>query len=284
MAFLNVLFAYLLSRFTVLSVWLQVDAALDRGFARLIARWPAGHAAFLVGPVVLTLVPGVLWFYLPFWSSAGFGLLVLLACICRGAWRNDLAGLPPALHGGKAEAVWLQLQSEGCANATDTDQLAAFWEGWCRHTARIYLGNLFAIFFWFLLSGPVGALFYRLVSAYCRMPAVHDNPALAKSGWLVALDWLPARYMALCACLAGNFTSGMAVWRRLLLDTRLPPDLFLVRCLDGALVTESAVAPLVAQDAALDFALQRHACLQDLLARTEIIGLVGIALAIVSLH
>ena len=284
MAFLSALLAYLLSRYTAVSRWFCCDNYVSAALLWLAAFRPQSYFAFLAGPVILSLSLLAVWLCLPFWSSFFCGFLLLLFTISRGHWRDDSVGLPDAVRAGKAEALWLMLQSEGRATVSDGVRPDAFWQSWCRHTAMVYLDNLFAVFFWFFLSGPAGAVFYRLVSLYCRLPAFREGNLPALPGWLHVLSWLPARYMALCGCLAGNFTTGIHVWRQLLLDTHLPTDMYLAHCLEAALIQDESTVAITDSDDALSLAMQRHPGLQVLLARTEVIGLVGIALAILVLH
>lgn len=284
MSFISVLLAYLLSRYTGVSAWLHRDG----WFAALLDLAAGGKTQtlrpFLLVPVAGSLLLALLLGYLPFWTAFFCGLLLLLFSTGRGSWRADITSLPAQLQAGKAGTVWLALQDEGMASAAEGERRDGFWHGWCRHASIIYLDKLFAVFFWFFLLGPAGAVFYRLVSLYHDLPVVREGRLPAQRGWLLALLWLPARYMALCSCLAGNFTTAFDVWRRLLLDTRLSPAEYLARCLDAALINEGEASVPAEADEALRLALQRHPALQDLLARTEIIGLVGLSLAILLLH
>ncbi len=285
MSFISVLLAYCLSRFTGMCKVLHGDGWFAALVKMAAGARPAGSRAFLLVPVGLSLLLAVVWWQLAFWPAFFAGLLLLLFSVGRGDWRADLAALPGRIADGKAESVWLALQEDGSADTSVADGDDSFWTAICRHVAAVYLDRLFAVFLWFFLLGPAGAVFYRLVSLYNTLPAVRAGQLQAQRGWLDALAWLPARYMGLCACLAGNFATAFHVWRGLLLDTRLAPDRYLARCLEAALVSENGAAVDCAEtDPALQLTLQRHPALQDLLVRTEIIGLVGLALAILLLH
>jgi membrane protein required for beta-lactamase induction len=73
----------------------------------------------------------------------------------------------------------------------------------------------FAVLFWFLVLGPVGAAGYRLallVRAQGDTP--YDQASAADSERMVAvLDWIPARTTALAYALAGNFDRALRAWR-----------------------------------------------------------------------
>lgn len=66
-------------------------------------------------------------------------------------------------------------------------------------------GSLFAVIFWYVILGPIGALFYRLASL-CQE---YVMTGLAAKKLTDILDWLPARLTALCYLLVGNFQRGI---------------------------------------------------------------------------
>lgn len=81
----------------------------------------------------------------------------------------------------------------------------------------LYQANqrIFAILFWFLLLGPMGALLYRIAS---RLPlleqANRDIDFYLNAKQLVSiLDWLPARVTAVCYAIAGSFEDALYGWR-----------------------------------------------------------------------
>lgn len=270
MPFLSVLLSYLLSRYTAACQLLQRDAWFT-GLLRALAALPAPLPFWLAVPGVALLVH-IVWSRAAFWPAFLLGLLILLYSLGRGAWRRELPQVVQDWRDGKGEALWLSLQQDGFVDGGGrTERL--LWQGLCRRAAWRYLDDLFAVFFWFMLGGPAAALLFRLVFLYRGQPAV---PA-----WRLLLEWLPARYMGLCICLAGNFAGGFAVWRSLALDTHQSTLAFLGRCLDAALVVEPEYADECEEAAAAkaDLAV-RLLALQDLLARTEIIGLVGLATAV----
>ena len=74
--------------------------------------------------------------------------------------------------------------------------------------------RLFAVLFWFVLLGPVGAVMYRsaavLYYQYREQGGFTDSIA-----WLYAVMlWLPTRLVALGYALTGHFDSALAAWRR----------------------------------------------------------------------
>lgn len=285
MQFLNIVIAYCLARFTGIVPLLQHDGWLERlaGSGLLRQRPAVMRTLLLAGVPVLVFV--LLW-ELGYWTSFLVGLLVLLYSLGRGDWRDALAQDERTLHAGNAEALWLTLESRGDlpTAAGDSVPAADVWLAWRRHAGRACLDGLFAVMFWFFVLGPAGALLYRIAVLYGRLPAVREGTLPTGTGWLALLDWLPARYMALCACLAGNFATGFHTLRQWMLDSTLPANDLLARVLDAALLQEGTGLSTGSVEAALQPTADKSPALRDLLARTELIGLVGLAVAVLVLQ
>jgi membrane protein required for beta-lactamase induction len=83
--------------------------------------------------------------------------------------------------------------------------------------AVLYQANqrLFAVLFWFLLLGPMGAILYRVAVQLPRLEQANREIDLfldAKQ-LLLILDWLPARLTAICYAIAGSFEDALYGWR-----------------------------------------------------------------------
>ncbi|KTD16166.1 hypothetical protein [Legionella jordanis] len=74
-------------------------------------------------------------------------------------------------------------------------------------------GELFAVIFWYILLGPLGVLFYRLVSL-CREQLLTSQLAQVMTN---ILDWVPARLSVLLYLLVGNFQRGIHFLGRMFL-------------------------------------------------------------------
>lgn len=78
--------------------------------------------------------------------------------------------------------------------------------------------HLFAILFWFIVLGPVGAITYYLTVA------IRDNAAVQNSEFIEllipttkvfgVLDWVPVRILSLSYALVGNFVAGFNYFRQ----------------------------------------------------------------------
>lgn len=73
--------------------------------------------------------------------------------------------------------------------------------------------QLFSVIFWYVITGPIGVLTYRLV-ALCR--TIEPISEQAKQVTDV-LEWIPARISALLYLLVGNFQRGFIAFTKLFL-------------------------------------------------------------------
>jgi adenosylcobinamide-phosphate synthase len=82
--------------------------------------------------------------------------------------------------------------------------------------------HVFAVFFWFiLLPGPLGAVFYRLAEHSARVwgrtpppPTPADRFGEFARRALAWIDWAPARLSALGYAIVGDFEGGIYCWRQ----------------------------------------------------------------------
>lgn len=95
-------------------------------------------------------------------------------------------------------------------------------------------GQLFAVLFWYIMTGPLGALAYRLISVSQGLPLV-QRPA---SVLTQLLDWLPARMTALLYLLVGSFQTGFSVYRKQFFSVPRHHDALLSGCGLAALSLE----------------------------------------------
>ena len=74
--------------------------------------------------------------------------------------------------------------------------------------------RVFGVLFWFVILGPVGAVFYRAVTEL-RRHTLQDNDefAWATRQLTEILDWVPARLTAMGYALSGDFEAAVARWR-----------------------------------------------------------------------
>ena len=76
--------------------------------------------------------------------------------------------------------------------------------------------RFFGVIFWFIILGPIGAIFYRLL-VFLRVKLNLDSSlefSFKKELDLLCniLNWFPARFSALCYLIVGNFQSGIKLY------------------------------------------------------------------------
>ncbi|KTD36185.1 inner membrane protein AmpE [Legionella nautarum] len=84
-------------------------------------------------------------------------------------------------------------------------------------------GQLFAVIFWYIIFGALGALVYRLISL-CRM---HGATAQLATQITNILDWIPARITVILYLLVGNFQRGLHFFMQKFLSSPENNDIFL---------------------------------------------------------
>ena len=70
----------------------------------------------------------------------------------------------------------------------------------------------FAVIFWFLTLGPVGALAYRLTHNCARGDMLSEDDRHLARQIVHYLDWIPARLLTLAFALTGNFVSSFELY------------------------------------------------------------------------
>ena len=102
--------------------------------------------------------------------------------------------------------------------------------------------RVFAVFFWFVLLGPVGAMLYRLIDL-CKLRSITAKFAATQMQGI--LDWLPVRMLAFFFALGGHFTAVIHHWKRGVWSAPVANDVFLTDCGIAALdILELQVLPI----------------------------------------
>jgi len=80
----------------------------------------------------------------------------------------------------------------------------------CTRSALVYEGyeRWFAVIFWFLVFGPIGALAYRLSYIYARSESLAESDREMALRVVHYLDWVPGRLLALAFSITGNFVNS----------------------------------------------------------------------------
>lgn len=78
--------------------------------------------------------------------------------------------------------------------------------------------QVFAVLFWFVVFGPVGAALYRAITVLKQSTERHDSLAVLQVSATTLeqlVNWLPARITSFSYLLAGDFSHGFGRWLEL---------------------------------------------------------------------
>ncbi|MES3007837.1 MAG: regulatory signaling modulator protein AmpE [Pseudomonadota bacterium] len=122
---------------------------------------------------------------------------------------------------GDYESAFLLLQERWHQVSLDNcDDRSKLHEEFCRFLLSSFFERLFAVLFWYLLLGPVGALFYHLGFLYRNRVSGHSSVEVSELvlRLVYLLEWVPARLLGLTFSLAGDFVAAFARLRVVVLD------------------------------------------------------------------
>lgn len=142
----------------------------------------------------------------------------------------------------------------------------------CQGLLYQWFEQVFVIVFWYLLAGPLAALFMRLLSLYERR-----EPAKTGLQLLHVLEWLPARLLALTFAIAGNFTLCFKTWLKSIGSVEMSTAVVLFKSSLAAIgLNESQLGDCSAEQQAghLD-------TLQALLVRSLVVWMMFVALLVI---
>lgn len=171
-------------------------------YARKIAQILGGNSAFSNPWIVLAclVLPIVLGVTVVYWVIHGifFGFMGLLLSLLIFAYC-----LGP-------QNAFYPLASNTTSEQDATAPISAYFAS--------VNSQLFSVIFWYILTGPIGVLAYRLVSLCDNIEGL-DKQAKQLTD---ILEWIPARITALLYLLVGNFQAGFSVLRQFIVSK---PDL-----------------------------------------------------------
>jgi len=164
--------------------------------------------------VALTLLGG--------WLFGFAGVLLQMLILAYALGRVNLFDqLQAYLHkwrSGDMQSAYHQAQNDFNLDADfEADNDTNLHSKVCQGLVYQWFEQVFVIVFWYLLAGPLAALFMRLLSLYEKR-----KPAKTALQLLHVLEWLPARLLALTFAVAGNFTLCFKTWRKAIGDVGMP--------------------------------------------------------------
>lgn len=292
MSFLTVITVLLLNHYWRRERQLQVDGWLPGWQHWLIQRrnnlpeflrdWPWILPAMvitvpvLVLAVVLWLASGALFGLLSF----GIHVLILVYCFARVNQQAVIEHYLDLWGRGNYEAAYLYANEQTPdAFSPDIGDYVRMHRAFLDALQQQAFRSLFAVLFWYILLGPLGAFTYWLtlnVWQQAILPGPYGERPLPDR-LIGLLEWLPARLLAFSYALAGNFAEAFAVLKAKLLQA---PDV------DGNLALLTASASAAAGSSAVsdldgsERAVRSLQALRDLLLRTQVVWVITLALLI----
>ncbi len=214
-----------------------------RGFPRDVLRDWVQRAARVgsgwgtVAVVLVLLLPlGLL-----LWAVQGLAygvvtlllhVVLLLCCVGRhDPLRSMSADFLSAWERGDQVAAALVAEQQLGVSGEQPEGLLAQVRS---RMAALSLQDYFVPAFWYLLLGPLGALGYRLMELSRQQ---WGRSASRPAGILVhALEWIPARLLALSFALVGQFDSTLRTLRGVAAEWELSAGELVTRCASAAVV------------------------------------------------
>jgi AmpE protein len=205
--------------------WLE--RIIDAGFrqAERLANWPAMIPVILI--IVLLLLPVAAVIFALGDAFLGFAyvfvaIIVLFFSFGPQDIAEDVDEYCKAVEDGDAERIRQTAKAiiESEVPEDDLERIHRVEEGVCVRANN----RLFAIIFWFILLGPLGAWAYRSADLVRRRAVfcadreeqcdstterIRDA-AIQLHGWLA---WIPARLTAIGYATAGHFDAAIGAWR-----------------------------------------------------------------------
>jgi AmpE protein len=204
--------------------WL--DRAIDFGFRKAgrMSTWPAVIrvillALVLIAPVVIVRFGlGDVWFGFPYLTLA---IVVLFFSLGPKDIGEDVQEYCRAVESGDGERIVATAKAivEADIPEDDDSRIRLVEQSVCVQANN----RLFAVVFWFVLLGPVGAWGYRVTDLIRRRAVfnalreeVPGDPSHVEAsetlhGWLA---WIPARLTAIGYAMAGSFDGALSAWRQ----------------------------------------------------------------------
>jgi adenosylcobinamide-phosphate synthase len=181
----------------------------SQGIVAVILALAPVSTVVLLAYLVLGQISGVLAFV--------FSIAVLYLCIDLYRLSHVTLAVATALEQGDVKVASLKLRE-----ITGKDTVETTSAGVAHATVEAVLkqGNtlVMAPVFWFLVLGPFGAIWQRLVSVLDKAWG-YRTARFSEFGWAAArlddlVTWIPARVTALSYAMMGSFEDALHCWRR----------------------------------------------------------------------
>lgn len=215
--------------------WLDsLSRALEQQLARLM---PITNTLVFLAILILSTIVVQL---LALATQAGllyiaFGAFVLLYCFGRGPFNSSITEFIVAEARCDWEAASKAAKQLGAEIPSDTNWTTLNL-AFIRAVSYRGFERFFAVVFWFVLIGPIGAWIYRFTHLWQQK---HHNPSIEQ--WHFWLEWPAARVLALSYAITGNFSACLNEGRALLLSVSHGAKDTLLPAILGALSIDDSV-------------------------------------------
>lgn len=269
MTFIIILISFLIERFfdwSHLRQWrwfTKFQTWLSLRFKKLS---PAVVLAICILPPVILIACINFLLTVPFYGlfKVIFGIAIVVYCLGP---QNLWAQLYACLHDMDNQET--QEKIRRMFGVTTNDDPQNFHRAFTNAIFIAAHNRIFAIFFWFLILGPAGAMLYRLTDL-CKTRGIGIN--LLATQLLNLLDWPSIRVFTIIFALGGHFKKVLHQWKLLALAPPPANDNLLTEC--GIAALDISYEQRIPEDGLAE----REAL--DLLDRTFIMTLVILALAV----
>src|SRR3990167_2740863 len=213
--------------FAVIFIVLLIERFFDWGhlrywdwfpeYQRLVQKkLPKVRHDIIFALTVLSLVIALLWIeflignVLYGFIQLLFQIIVLLYCLGpRNFWVDAFNAMSTVDEKQKSTLLESAKKNHHLTdyNANELAARSFFIEANCR---------VFAVLFWYMVLGPVGALLYRLISYRARnVTDQTDRQDLHQAEIAISiLDWLPIRALIIVFALGGHFVQVFSYWHK----------------------------------------------------------------------
>lgn len=165
-----------------------------------------------------------------------FQLFILICCLGpQNLWADTFACIN-ALTQGDAQTAAGKLQASfGIIDTSYSQSLH-------RHLLNdVFIEanrRVFAVVFWYVFLGPVGAVLYRTVVLSAIHVSKQSTPSLLIAPARIVqavLDWIPVRIFTFVFALGGNFVHVLSCWRKKVLQGLNSNEAMLIECGNAAI-------------------------------------------------
>lgn len=227
MTFIITLIAWILERFfhwhhlkrwewfTHYEKWLSVHIKTWQPYLRLLINvLPPLMVVGFINVLLSSFLYGIFKFI--------FGVFVLLYCLGPENLWVEVYQKIEQNHKGEKKAV---------------DHVEYFHEKFVRSIFIKANDRIFAVMFWFVLLGPIGAVLYRLIDIFSVREEYGLMPIAVQSKQV--LDWIPIRIFTFFFALGGHFTDVIGIWKKHFTQGLEMNEFLLTECGMAALDRES---------------------------------------------